>query len=147
MICVLALGCFDSLSGGLTLGVAVEKSGLAMELVKALPSGGENVFLIIVVMAVFACVVSNFMSNTAAANILMPIAAVMAVGAEKPMLIAIALASSTAMCMPVSTPPNALASSSGYLKAGDFLVTGIIAAISGIIASPYMVADYANVIV
>jgi sodium-dependent dicarboxylate transporter 2/3/5 len=123
------------LAGGLTLGVAVETSGLAQTMVEAMPSTGENMFLLIAMMGVLACVVSNFMSNTAAANILMPIAAAMAISYEKPMLIMIALASSTAMCMPVSTPPNALASSSGYLRAGDFLVTGVIAAITGIIAS------------
>ena len=123
------------LAGGLTLGVAVEKSGLAYTLVEAMPSAGENMFILVIMMAFMACIVSNFMSNTAAANIIMPIAAAMAVGYEKPMLVVIALASSTAMCMPVSTPPNALASSSGLLKASDFLVTGIIAAIVGVISS------------
>ena len=123
------------LAGGLTLGVAVEKSGLAHTMVESMPSTGDNIFLLIAMMGVMACIVSNFMSNTAAANIIMPIAAAMAVGYEKPMLVMIALASSTAMCMPVSTPPNALASSSGYLKAGDFLVTGIIAAVTGVVAS------------
>ncbi|WDE96039.1 SLC13 family permease [Lentisphaera profundi] len=123
------------LAGGLTLGVAVETSGLAHTLVEAMPSVGDNMFVLVIMMAIMACIVSNFMSNTAAANIIMPIAAAMAVGHEKPMLVAIALASSTAMCMPVSTPPNALASSSGLLKASDFLITGIIAAIVGVTSS------------
>jgi solute carrier family 13 (sodium-dependent dicarboxylate transporter), member 2/3/5 len=123
------------LSGGLTLGVAVDKSGLATWLVGQLPSAQGHTFLLVAMMATLACVLSNFMSNTAAANIIMPVAIVMVPGQEKMMLVAIALASSSAMCMPISTPPNALASASGQLQAKDFLVSGMIAGAVGVVSS------------
>ena len=123
------------LSGGLTLGVAVDKSGLATWLVSQLPSAQGQIFLLVAMMATLACVLSNFMSNTAAANIIMPVAIVMAPGQEKLMLVAIALASSSAMCMPISTPPNALASASGQIQAKDFLITGLIAGVVGVVSS------------
>ena len=38
--------------------------------------------------------------------------------------IAIALAASTAMLLPISTPPNAIAYGSGKIKVKDFIATG-----------------------
>ena len=123
------------LAGGLSLGVAVDKSGLAVWLVDSLPSTAGNAFLTIAIVSVFACVLSNFMSNTAAANILMPVAVALVPGQEQTMLVCLALASSTAMCLPISTPPNALACTQGELKAGDFLISGIIAGVIGTLLS------------
>lgn len=36
-----------------------------------------------------------------------------------------ALSASTAMCLPISTPPNAIAYASGRLHARDFLLPGL----------------------
>lgn len=77
------------------------------------------------------------MSNTAASNILVPIGLAAAVGFEPQVVVPIALGASAAMCMPISTPPNALAYASEKLTIKDFisggLVIGIIAPIVSVI--------------
>ena len=78
---------------------------------------------------------ANFISHTATANLLVPILA-LAGGAMKDMLapcggvstllIGVALASSLAMVLPISTPPNAIAHATGMIEQKDMVKTGVI---------------------
>ncbi len=118
------------LAGGLSLGVAVRETGLATWLVTHLPVEALGPAGVALLLAVVACALSNVMSNTAAANIFVPMG--VALGAGDPHLVLpIALACSCAMCLPVSTPPNAIAYSAGKLRANDFLVGGLIVGVLG----------------
>jgi sodium-dependent dicarboxylate transporter 2/3/5 len=110
--------------------VAVTNTGLADWLVTRLPIDALGPAGVAVLMAYLTCVLSNFMSNTAAANILVPIALVVSAGSAS-LVLPIALASSCAMAMPVSTPPNAIAYATGRIKASDFLLGGAILGILG----------------
>ncbi len=121
------------LTGGLALGVAVTQTGLATWLVEQLPRGFENPLFLAFCLAALCSVLSNFMSNTAAANILIPIGLALGSGSEATFVVPVALAASSAMCLPVSTPPNAIAYSYGQLNATDFLKGGICL---GLIAPP-----------
>ena len=103
------------LVGGLSLGLAVTKTGLADWLVLQLPIDTLGHLAVAVLLAYLTCVLSNFMSNTAAANILVPIALTLSAG-EPDLVVPIALAASTAMMLPVSTPPNAIAFSTVRAK-------------------------------
>ena len=69
---------------------------------------------------------SMFMSNTATANLIVPVA--VAIPGENHILLVsmIALSCSFAMALPISTPPNAIAFSSKMLKSRDMLKAGII---------------------
>ena len=49
-----------------------------------------------------------------------------AVGGTSTVLIGVAIASSSAMILPISTPPNALAFATGYVKQNDMAKMGII---------------------
>jgi solute carrier family 13 (sodium-dependent dicarboxylate transporter), member 2/3/5 len=82
-------------------------------------------------MAVPTSLLSNFISNTAAATIVMPMA--MALGGAAPALIAIplALTTSTSMCLPVSTPPNALVFASGHVTTRDLVGVGLLVGLVG----------------
>jgi len=117
------------LTGGLSLGVAVLKTGLAEWLVGGFYFEKSGIILLIFFFAYFASIISNLMSNTAATNILVPIGLTAALGFEPHVVIAIALGASSAMCMPISTPPNALAYSSGKLAMKDFLSGGLVVGI------------------
>ena len=77
---------------------------------------------------------SNVMSNTAAANILVPISIAMGSGAENQIVVPIALGASAAMCLPISTPPNAIAFTSGRLRTRDFLSRGLLGAVAPALA-------------
>jgi len=114
------------LTGGLSLGVAVSKTGLAEWMVGELQLSIGMVIVMAFVFSYFATIISNFMSNTAAANIIVPIGLAAAVGFEPQVVIPIALGASAAMCMPISTPPNALAYASGKIDIKDFISGGLI---------------------
>ena len=85
-------------------------------------------------LALICYFLSNFISNTATAALLVPILAVVCrgmdhnldgIGGTSTVLIGIAIAASTAMCLPISTPPNAIAYSTGLVKQNDMLKVGL----------------------
>ena len=114
------------LTGGLALGVAVEETGLAIWLLDHAPIDGLSPVFVALALAYCCSVLSNFMSNTAAANIMIPIAAALSSSDAVLYVAPVALAASSAMCLPVSTPPNAIAYSSGELNSRDFLRIGVL---------------------
>jgi len=118
------------LAGGLSLGLAVTKTGLADWLVEQLPIESLGPLAVALILAYLTCVLSNFMSNTAAANILVPIALSLA-GGSPDLVVPIALAASAAMALPVSTPPNAIAFATGKIRTADFVVGGVILGVLG----------------
>jgi solute carrier family 13 (sodium-dependent dicarboxylate transporter), member 2/3/5 len=120
------------MAGGLSLGVAVTETGLAAWLVDGLPIGGLGLLGAGLAFALLTAFLSNFMSNTAAANILVPLGAAAAIsvgGAPGILPVIIALSASTAMCLPIATPPNAIAYSTGELTARAFLLPGLLLAL------------------
>ena len=74
---------------------------------------------------------SNIMSNSATATVLIPLGMAILIGFESQVAIAIGLATSTALFLPVSTPPNAIVYSTGLLEQKDFRIGGILIAIHG----------------
>ncbi len=121
------------MGGGLSLSLAIEKSGLSHWLVqKAGPLLSSN-FLLVVGLAYLTIILTSFISNTSAAAILLPIAATLR---AKPLgiTLVVAIASSIAMVLPTSTAPNAIAYGSGLIKVKDMVKTGLIVAfLSGIV--------------
>jgi solute carrier family 13 (sodium-dependent dicarboxylate transporter), member 2/3/5 len=117
------------MAGGLALGVGVTETGLADWLVNGLPIAGLGLLGAGLAFALLTAVLSNFMSNTAAANILVPLGAAAALGigsAPGILPVIIALSASTAMCLPIATPPNAIAYSTGEINARAFLLPGLL---------------------
>ncbi len=113
-------------AGGLTLGIAINDSGLAAYFVERLPAF-ENPLFVILLVAFVTSLASNVMSNTAAASILIPLGAIL-VPPEYILLMVVTLgfAASTALLLPISTPPNALVFSTHYLRQADFRIPGLI---------------------
>lgn len=114
------------IAGGLALGVAVTDTGLAAWLVDQVPQEGLTAFALAMALSYLTAILSNVMSNTAATNILVPIAMVASVGFEMPTVVPIALGASAGMCLPISTPPNAIAYGTGELEVRDMLLGGIL---------------------
>ena len=63
-------------AGGFALGYGLNASGLAENAVKTIPFGDFSPFLILVISGVICYILSNFISNSATAALLMPILAV-----------------------------------------------------------------------
>ncbi len=114
------------LAGGLALGEAIDSTGLADWIVSAVPLGDFGPIALALVLGYVCALMSNFMSNTAAANVLIPIGISMAVGFEDRVALPLAIAASSAMCLPIATPPNALVFSTGKLTANEFVRPGLV---------------------
>jgi sodium-dependent dicarboxylate transporter 2/3/5 len=123
------------MGGGLCLGHGIAVSGLAAWIVAQVPAEAQSVVLLAVVFGVVACLMSSVMSNTAAANLLLPILVGLSVSPLPPILVTVAFACSLAMALPISTPPNAIAFSSGELRAADMLKPGLILTIAGLVGT------------
>ena len=129
-------------AGGFALGTALNGSGLADNIMKLIPFGEWSPVLILVISGGICYFLSNLISNSATAALLMPIIAMVcsgmgdklnAVGGTAAMLISIAIAASSAMILPISTPPNALAFSTNIVKQKDMVKVGIIMGIISLV--------------
>jgi sodium-dependent dicarboxylate transporter 2/3/5 len=118
--------------GGLALGQAMEMSGLTEWIVNA-PLFEQHGFLLMTLFCILGVALSTFMSNTAAANLLIPVA--ISIPGESPIFlaIAVALSCSFAMALPISTPPNAMAFSTNVIQSKDMVKAGTLTSIIAII--------------
>ncbi len=137
-------------AGGFAIGLGLDASGLIKHMVETIPFGTWSPLLVLLGSGLLCVTMSTFMSNTASANLLVPILAAVGVGmgdtlapygGVSAMLIGIALSASLAMSLPISTPPNALAYSTGNLKQGDMAKVGIILGIIGIVLGYILVVS------
>jgi len=119
------------LAGGLALGHMVMETGLSSWIVDRLHLEKFELIGATLLMVYVTVLLSNFMSNTAAANVLIPIGMTLAMGSEARMAVSIALAASAAMCFPISTPPNALAYAAGRCRTKDFIYMGLLMGMLG----------------
>lgn len=129
-------------AGGLALGVGLMKTGLASTLVNAIPFSSMSPFLVMVAAGVIGYLISNFLSHSSAANLLCPIIAVIGsalsvelepFGGVRALLIGLAISTSVAMLLPISTPPNAIASSTGLVETKDMLKVGVVIGVVGLV--------------
>ncbi len=118
------------IAGGIAIGNALGATGLADKLAHMVDYSRFSGFMIIAVLATIGWGLSNFISNTAAANLMIPIAvAVLTNAADTGIqlshsLVIMALAMSFAMTLPISTPPNALAYATGDVSNRDMMKAG-----------------------
>ncbi len=129
-------------AGGFALGYALNASGLAEIMVKSIPFGEFSPILILILSGLICYMLSNFISNSATAALLMPILTIVcaamgdklnAIGGTSTILIGVAIAASSAMILPISTPPNALAYATNLVKQNDMAKIGIIVGILSMI--------------
>ncbi len=118
-------------AGGLSLGLAIKETGLAEYYVGLLNDYHLNFYVLIVVFSLLTVVLSNFMSNTATATILIPIAIILVSSNAEVLPLVIGLSASAALFLPISTPPNAIAFSTGKMTQKDFRFGGIVAGLTG----------------
>lgn len=121
------------LGGGLCLGVVLKVSGLTDTIADAIPMD-QGFMFVFGILLVMAAGMTTVMSNTATANLLIPVA-VSLPGNELLFSVAIAIMCSTSMALPVSTPPNAIAFGSGLLQAKDMLLAGLILTLLALIGT------------
>jgi sodium-dependent dicarboxylate transporter 2/3/5 len=127
------------IAGGISLGSGMQLTGLD-DVIAGWLQTSEG-FAGIVTLVLGTVLVGTFMSNTAAANLFLPIGFGSAALTSNesglhPVQIAmcIALAASMSMALPISTPPNAMAHARGEFTTGEMVRVTLVISIVGAMA-------------
>jgi sodium-dependent dicarboxylate transporter 2/3/5 len=129
-------------AGGFALGYGLNQSGLAAQAIESVPFGDFSPVVILLISGLICYLLSNFISNSATAALLMPILALVCsamgdkldpIGGTPTVLIGVAIAASSAMILPVSTPPNALAYSTNLVDQKDMSRIGLIVGVMSMV--------------
>jgi len=86
---------------------------------------------------------ANFISNTATANLLLPLVAALGAsmqsllpyGGEVVLILAVTFSASLGMSLPISTPPNALAYASGNIETKQMAKIGVVVGVVGVLVA------------
>ncbi len=134
--------CLWMVAGGFALGEGMSKTGLADNLVKAIPFDSWPAIIVLIGGGLICWLLSQFISNSAATALMVPILVAVGKGIEGSLgdyggigtlLVAVAMAASFAMSLPISTPPNAIAYSTGLIKTKQMFVTGMIVGVVSLV--------------
>ncbi len=126
------------IAGGIALGKGIVDSGLDEWVIGLVSWESLGATLVAAVFAAAALVLSTVMSNSASANLLVPLGISLTLSDAvdlDPLVVGfiIAIGASLAMALPISTPTNAVAYSSGLIKTGDMARTGIMIGLIGLL--------------
>ncbi|WP_172917265.1 SLC13 family permease [Capnocytophaga canis] len=117
------------IAGMLPMAMALEKTGVSHYVSEMLAQNlGNNSYILLAGIYFTTSVLTLFISNTATAVLLAPIAFESAVSlnfSPYPFLFAVAVAASLAFASPFATPPNALVMSAGRYKFMDYVKLGL----------------------
>lgn len=137
-------------AGGFALGVGLDgkigPGGITMSkhIVGAIPFDTWSTLALILGSGILCLVMSTFMSNSATAALLIPIFIALAgadgmadklapYGGTVTLIVGLALSASFAMSLPISTPPNAIAYSKGFIKQKEMALVGIFVGIISLV--------------
>lgn len=127
--------CLWMVAGGFALGEGMSKTGLAKALVAAIPFDSWPAMLVLLGGGFICWLLSQFISNSAATALMVPIMVAVGSGMKDALgdyggvgtlLIGVAMSASFAMSLPISTPPNAIAYSTGLIKTKQMFITGML---------------------
>ncbi len=121
-------------AGGIALGDGIANTGLDKWILGLFDWEGMAPTLVIVVLAFVTLGLGAVISNSAIANLVVPLAISFAVvvGVDAVVLaVLLALAASLGMPLPISTPPNAIAYSTGFVSVKDMAIVGVIIGVIG----------------
>lgn len=135
-------------AGGIAIGLAIEKTGLANHLIGTIPFEEFSAVTVIAVAALTGFFMANFMSHTATSNLIQPLLAVLgttlpgmaAFGGNTLLILSTCFAISLGMSLPISSPPNALAHSTGEFETKDLIKAGMLTGVIGLVLTFLLMA-------
>ena len=124
--------------GGFALAYSIRTSGLAAEVGRQFGFlAGSHPILLIASSAGGVTFLTEVTSNTATAEILLPLVGGIASGPAgvdpRVMMLPVTLAASCAFMLPVATPPNAVVFGSGHVRMNDMVRHGLVMNLIGIV--------------
>lgn len=130
------------IAGALSLGLALQDTKLLEHFARHILGSPSNVHISFIVFAYVTMLFSNIMSHTATATMLIPLGIYLMPDHAEQIAVIIGLAASTALLLPVSTPPNAIAYSTGLIKQKEFLPGGLLVGLLG----PLLIVQFVLII-
>ncbi len=118
-------------AGGLSLGLALQETGLLNHYAQKIVAMKINYVVFLCLLAYATMIFANIMSHTATSSVMIPLGMAMLPQHKLEVSLIIGLASSTALFLPVSTPANAIAYSTGLMDLKDFRIGGILIGLLG----------------
>jgi sodium-dependent dicarboxylate transporter 2/3/5 len=134
--------CLWMVAGGFALGEGMSKTGLATALVNTIPFDTWPALLVMLGGGLICWLLSQFISNSAATALMVPIMVAVGTGMGPALgdfggvgtlLVGVAMSASFAMSLPISTPPNAIAYSTGLIKTSQMFRAGMIVGIISLV--------------
>lgn len=134
--------CLWMVAGGFALGEGMSKTGLAEALVNTIPFDSWPALVVMIGGGLICWLLSQFISNSAATALMVPIMVAVGTGMGPALgeyggvgtlLIGVAMSASFAMSLPISTPPNAIAYSTGLIKTSQMFKAGILVGVISLI--------------
>ncbi|GAB7079003.1 SLC13 family permease [Megalodesulfovibrio paquesii] len=114
-------------AGTLALSTALDKSGAAKLIATAVVSQVSDPYMLMAVVCALTAIVTNFMSNTATAALMAPLAVPIATQggvSPLPLLMGIAMSASACFLTPIATPPNTIVLGPGNYRFMDYFKAG-----------------------
>ena len=118
-------------AGGLSLGLALQETGLLQHYAQQIAAIRIAPLALLAIFAFATMVFSNVMSHTATSTVLIPLGMAILPELQTEVALVIGLSASTALFLPVSTPPNAISYSTGLMDQKDFRIGGALIGLLG----------------
>ena len=119
------------IAGGLSLGEAIESTGILNHYANHLRELNISPVFYLLILCYMAMIFSNVASNIAACMLLIPLGMSLLPEYKAEVAISVAMSSSACVFLPISTPPNLIVHSTGLLEQKDFRMGGIIVGLLG----------------
>ena len=136
-------------AGGIALGSGVAATGLDEWMIGLVDWTAMPGLAVTLGLLTLALVLGTLISNSATANLLIPLVPGLAVtvGTDTVvMAVALAVVCGLGMALPVSTPPNAIAYATGEIKTKDMAVVGIIVGVVGLLLVAFVMPAWWSLI-
>jgi len=114
-------------AGMLSMSAAMDKSGAAAIVANAVVSTVTNPWMLMFVCCALTAAITNFMSNTATAALMAPLALPIALASgisPLPITMGIAMSASCCFLTPIATPPNTIVLGPGRYNFTDYIKAG-----------------------
>lgn len=118
-------------AGGLSLGIGLEHTGLLDHYAAMLIALNLNSLVLICIFGFVAMILANFMTNSTASALLIPVCMAIVPDFKLEVALIIAISSSAALVLLASSPSNAIVFNTGHLEQKDFRLNGILLGLLG----------------
>lgn len=116
-------------AGGIALGSGIATSGLDVWLIGLVAWEALPLSLLMLLLVGVSLGLSTVISNSAAANLLVPLTLSLAIGLPidpTAVGVMVAIACALGIALPISTPPNAIAYATGEVSTREMMISGIV---------------------